>query len=100
MLVSPISAWEIGLLVAKSRLTLALEPQLWFDTFLTRPGVRLTPLTVTAAIASAFLPAPFHADPADRLLVATARELRVPLVTRDARILAFAGAGHLQALAC
>ena len=88
------------MLVAKGRLTLALLPQLWFDTFLGRPGVRLTPFTATAAIASAFLPAPFHADPADRLLVATARDLRLPLVTRDARILAFAKAGHLQALAC
>ena len=100
VLVSPISAWEIGLLVAKDRFRLDLDPRAWFERFLALPGVRLTPLTVTAAIASSSLPAPFHADPADRLLVASARELGAPLVTRDAQILAYAEAGHLRALAC
>ena len=100
-LVSPVSAWEIGLLVRKRRLSLALAPRNWFARFMARSGVRLTPLSPEAAIDSSFLPEPFHGDPADRMLVATARELGVPLVTRDAKILAYAAAtGEVQALAC
>jgi PIN domain nuclease of toxin-antitoxin system len=100
VLVSPVSAWEVGLLAARGRLPLSLEPRLWFDTFLARPGMRLAPLTPSAALLSAFLPGDLHADPADRLLAATARELGAPLVTRDARLLAYAAAGHMRAVAC
>jgi PIN domain nuclease of toxin-antitoxin system len=100
VLVSPVSAWEIGLLVAKGRLALDRPPRRWFAYFLGLPGVRLVPLTPEAAIASSFLPETFHSDPADRLLVATAVTWPAALVTRDARILAYAGAGHVRALAC
>ena len=100
VLVSPVSAWEIGLLAAKGRLVLDLKPRRWFARFLDLPGVRLVPLTPEAAIASSFLPGSFHSDPADRLLVATAVTWPATLVTRDARILAYAGAGHVRALAC
>jgi PIN domain nuclease of toxin-antitoxin system len=100
LLVSPVSAWEIGLLVRKSRIRLDLEPLPWFERFLRLPGVRLTPLGVAAAILSSFLADPFHGDPADRLLVATARTVPATLITRDARILRYADAGHLRALAC
>lgn len=100
VLVSPISAWEIGLLVRKGRIRLDLEPLPWFERFLDLPGVRLIPLAVAAAILSSFLAEPFHGDPADRLLVATARTLPATLITRDTRILRHAEAGHLQALAC
>ena len=100
LLISPVTGWEIGLLVRKRRMSLSLEPLLWFRTFLSRSGARPTPLTAEAAITSSFLPEPFHGDPADRMLVATARELGAALVTRDARILAYAEAGHLQAMAC
>lgn len=98
--VSPVSAWEIGLLAAKGRLTLSLEPLAWLGTFLRRSGIRPTPLTPEAAVRSSFLPGSFHGDPADRMLVATARELGAVLVTRDRKILAYAEAGELQALAC
>ena len=64
------------------------------------PGVRLAPLTEAAAISSSFLDEPFHGDLADRLLVASARSLPAALITRDARILSWAAAGHLRALAC
>jgi PIN domain nuclease of toxin-antitoxin system len=100
VLVSPVSAWEIGLLVQEGRIRLDLEPLPWFERFLGLPGVRLTPLGVAAAIASSFLREPFHGDPADRLLVATARELPATLITRDTKILSYAEAGHLRALAC
>jgi PIN domain nuclease of toxin-antitoxin system len=100
VLVSAVSAWEIGLLVRKNRLILDLDPAAWLDRLIAQPGVRLVPLQGSVAIRSSFLPEPFHGDPADRLLVATARELCAPLVTRDARILAYAAIGHLRALAC
>lgn len=99
--VSSVSAWEVGLL-ARRRRALSFEPSpgAWFDDLLALPGVRLLPLTHRAAIAASSLPGSFHRDPADRLLIATAREFGVPLVTRDRRILDYAGQGHVDAIAC
>jgi PIN domain nuclease of toxin-antitoxin system len=73
---------------------------LWFQTLLAKPGIYLTPLAPDAAIEAAALPGRLHRDPADRLLIATARDLGVPLVTRDVRILAYAAQGHLDAIPC
>lgn len=99
--VSAISAWEIGLLAAGSKgPRFEPDPQTWFATLLNKSIIKFAHLTPTAAIASATLPGDFHRDPADRMLVATARELGIPLVTRDSRILAYAATGHLQTLAC
>src|SRR5688572_21397846 len=93
ILVSPISAWEIGLLASKGQLSFLLHPSAWFRSFISNPGVRVTPLTPEIAIESCFLPPPLHNDPADRLLIATARARQVAIVTRDRRILAYARAG-------
>lgn len=100
VLVSPVSAWEIGLLASKGRLMLDLEPIAWFQRFLSVAGIRLTPFTVQVAAGCWFLPEPFHGDPADRMLVATARECGVPLVTRDRRILDYASSGLISAIHC
>lgn len=103
VLVSPISAWEIGLLSKAGRKPLVLflpDPKTWFGRFLAEGGVRLAPLTPDVAIDSSHLPAPVHGDPADRLIIATARSLDVPIVTRDRNILAYARAGHVRAIAC
>ena len=102
VLVSPVSAWEIGLLVSKGRiLTLAPTPAEWLARFLAMPGVREVPLTPRAALASAVLPEPFHGDSADRLLVATARARAVPLLTRDRHILDYAAeSGAVKTLRC
>lgn len=100
VLVSPVSAWELGLLVKRGRITLDLEPLAWLRRFLGGAGVRFVPLTVEAAVRSSFLPDTFHGDPADRLLVATARELDVPLVTRDRKILDHGAESLLRTVGC
>lgn len=97
---SVVSAWEIGLLAARGRVSLEPDPKAWFAVAARKPGVRLLGLEPECAIESAFLPEPFHSDPADRLLVASARHHDLTLVTRDRRILAYAEAGHLRAMAC
>jgi PIN domain nuclease of toxin-antitoxin system len=51
-------------------------------------------------LAASFLPGDFHNDPADRFLVATARVMGVALLTRDRKILDYAAAGHVRAIAC
>jgi PIN domain nuclease of toxin-antitoxin system len=102
VLVSPVSAWEIGLLAnrANAGFSFLPSPVRWFQTLLAQPGIYLTPLVPDAAIEAATLPGRLHRDPADRLLIATARDLGAPLVTRDARILAYAAQGHLDAIPC
>jgi PIN domain nuclease of toxin-antitoxin system len=102
VLVSPVSDWELGLLGSRraNRTRFQPSPWIWFDDVLGLAGVRLTALAPHAAIEAAFLPGGIHADPADRLLIATARDLQAPLVTRDARILAYAAKGHLDVVPC
>lgn len=98
--VSPITAWEIGNLVAKGRLRISMQALRWFEALLELPGMSLADMPPEVLIASAFLPGQPPADPADRILAATAREYGYRLVTRDRLLLAYAEAGHLAALAC
>jgi PIN domain nuclease of toxin-antitoxin system len=97
---SPMTAWEIGLLNARGRLTMSMSPQAWFDTLLKTPGVTLAELSVSILIASSFLPGSPPRDPADRIIVATAREYGLRLVTRDRVLLDYGSDGHLDVLAC
>jgi PIN domain nuclease of toxin-antitoxin system len=103
--VSPASAWEIGLLGRPRRSgapgpQFLPDPQAWFAAFMARPGVRLAALTPEIAIDVSYLPGDFHNDPADRMIVATARRLGAAVVTRDQKILDYARAGHVAAVAC
>jgi PIN domain nuclease of toxin-antitoxin system len=97
--VSPISAWEIGLLVARGRIRLGLEPRDWFQRAL-GAGLALAPMPPDVLIASSFLPDSALRDPADRILAATARAFRYRLMTRDRPLLDFGAAGHLEVIAC
>ncbi|HSZ51948.1 MAG TPA: type II toxin-antitoxin system VapC family toxin [Caulobacteraceae bacterium] len=96
---SPITAWEIGLLVARGRLALSRDPGVWFDDLLSE-GLELAPLAPRTLVASSFLPGAALRDPADRILAATARALNYRLMTRDARLLEYGAAGHLSVIAC
>ncbi len=98
--VSPMTAWEIGLLNARGRLAMAMSPEDWFASLMQVPGMALAELTPKILIASSFLPGDPPRDPADRIIAATARALRLQLVTRDRLLLDYANQGHIQALAC
>jgi PIN domain nuclease of toxin-antitoxin system len=98
--VSPISAWELGLLSAKGRLAAAKSPIGIFGDVIATAGVRVEALSPEVLIESSFLPGTLHRDPADRILIATARTFDLTLVTRDQTILDYARRGHVRALAC
>lgn len=96
--ISAITPWEIGMLVAKGRLALTRDALEWMEQVLALPGLRLAPLERAIAVASSRLPGDPHGDPADRILVATARHLGATLVTSDEKLLAYGAAGHVKAL--
>lgn len=96
--VSAISAWEVALLASKRRAAFDDDAQLWWRRAIVVTGADVLPLEAHIAIASTRLPGRFHADPADRILVATARHFDLPIVTADKSILAYAKAGHLKAV--
>ena len=100
VLVSAITAWERGLLVAKGRLASPLPPILWFQRLLARPEIELADLSPDILTDASFLPGTLHGDPADRIIIATARAQDLTVVTRDRLILDYAAAGHLRAIAC
>ena len=93
--VSVISCWEVAKLVELGRLQLALPVLQWLERALAYPGVRLLNLTPRIAVESTELPGEFHRDPADQILVATARVLNVPMLTVDRKILDYP---HVQTL--
>jgi PIN domain nuclease of toxin-antitoxin system len=64
------------------------------------PGIREASITADVAIDACYLPGDFHADPMDRLIVATARHLGLPLVTSDRKIIAYAAAGYVDIIPC
>lgn len=86
VLVSAISAWEIAMLVERGRIALAMDLDEWLQAVESLEGVALVPVSAQAAVQSATLPGDFHKDPADRLIVALAREQNAVLVTADDKI--------------
>lgn len=97
--VSVISAWEVAMLEARGRIQLSKDCMTWINEALRAPGIALFPLTPEIAVESSRLPGAFHGDPADRILVATARRLGAILLTRDEKILAYGKARHLSVMA-
>jgi PIN domain nuclease of toxin-antitoxin system len=97
---SLITAWELGLLAKSGRAAMSRPPAAIFSGFLELPGVVLEGLSAEILIDSSLLPGPVHGDPADRILIATARALDLTIVTRDRHILDYASRGHVRAIAC
>lgn len=88
--VSLYSCWEVAKLVEYDRLVLSKPLEGWFTSALAYPGVRLLDLTLPILIESTRLQG-FHKDPADQIIVATARLLEVPILTADTKILTYEG---------
>ena len=100
ILIAPITAWERGLLAAKGRIVSPMTPHRWFEVLLSQPGLQLAEMSVDTLIDSSFLPGQPQGDPADRIIIATARSFDLTIVTRDRSILDYAALGHVRALAC
>ena len=89
ILVSAISAWEVAMLVEKERLSLTMDVENWLSVAAETDRLRFHPLDNELLVQSTRLPGEFHSDPADRMIVALARHLNVPLVTSDKKIRAY-----------
>lgn len=88
------SCWEVAKLVERGRLALPHPVQQWVELALQYPGLVLLPLTPRILVASTELPGPLHPDPADRIIVATAREHDLPLLTEDSALIAYPHIKH------
>ena len=89
IVVSSISAWELAMLVAKDRLALSMDVADWLACVDQIETLSFVPVDNIIAVKSTELPGEFHKDPADRIIVATARKVAAPLVTADEKILAY-----------
>lgn len=98
--ISPISAWEIGMLTSRGRLQMLIRPERWFASLFEVPGVRLADMSPDLLIASCYLPGKPPNDPTDRIIAATARELGATLITRDRALLAYGEQGHVSVVEC
>lgn len=93
--ISLISVWEVAKKVEKQQLMLDRPVDQWVDEALTSPGLGVWELTRPILVQSCELPQPFHGDPADQILVATARRHGAVLVTKDERLRRYP---HVQSL--
>ncbi len=96
LFVSAISVWEIATLVSKKRILLRTSIHDWIEQALSQPGIELIPLLPNIAVESTLLPDGLNADPADRMIVATARVKLLTLMTRDVNIHQYAKLGFIS----
>jgi len=89
LLLSAISPWEFSKLLEKGKLGISCDPEKWLNRAFDLPKFRLAPISPIVAYRSTVLPQPFHNDPADQIIVATAREENATILTKDARILSY-----------
>lgn len=92
---SAISYWEFGMLSGKGKLVFSRPVRQWLDTVLANGGIEAVAVTTAVAADAGTLPDLAHGDPADRILIATARGLGCALATADRRILDYGEAGHV-----
>jgi len=98
--VSPITAWEVGNLARKRRFKSSHSPQRWLELLLARPQIAVAQMPPHLLLDSCWLPGDLHADPADRIIAATAREYGFTLMTRDRGLLEYGREGYLSVLEC
>jgi PIN domain nuclease of toxin-antitoxin system len=95
LLLSAISPWEFSKLLEKKRFSISCNPEDWIAAALDMPKLRVVPLYPALAYRSTVLPQPFHDDPADQIIVTTAREENATILTKDQKILAYT---HVKSL--
>ena len=98
LLISVISIWELGMLEKKGRVQLHMTCERWVAEALATPGLSVAPLTPEIALDSSRLPGTFHGDPADRMIVATARAWNAVLLTQDEKLIAYGRQKHVTLL--
>ena len=86
LLLSVISPWEFSKLLEKNKIGISCHPEDWMKKAFKMPKFRLVHLSPLLAYRSTVLPQPFHNDPADQIIVATAREENATILTKDGRI--------------
>ncbi|MCD6269826.1 MAG: type II toxin-antitoxin system VapC family toxin [Deltaproteobacteria bacterium] len=89
MLLSAISPWEFSKLLEKKRIGISCNPEDWINVALDMPKLRIIPLSPILSYRSTVLPQPFHNDPADQIIVATARAENATLLTKNEKIHAY-----------
>ena len=89
IILSAISPWEFSKLLESKKIGISCDPEDWINSALDMPKFRLVPLFPVLAYRSTVLPQPFHNDPADQIIVATAREENATILTKDERILSY-----------
>jgi len=94
--ISAITPWEIAMLVEKGRLSFGIDVNDWLKMALDPTGIKLLPIEPVLAVDSVNLPNYPHKDPADRLIIATARHAGAKLLTADQKILDYGAAGYLD----
>jgi PIN domain nuclease of toxin-antitoxin system len=94
--VSAITFWEVAMLSERGRISLSKRVSDWRRQILSASAISEVPLTGEIGIEAVELPGDLHSDPADRIIVATARTAGLPLATRDSRLLAYGRAGHVD----
>ncbi|MCX7073180.1 MAG: type II toxin-antitoxin system VapC family toxin [Gammaproteobacteria bacterium] len=99
VLIPAIVFWEIAMLDARGRIQLSRSCIAWCEQVQARPGVSIVPLTPAISIDSTRLPGNFHSDPADRMIVATARAENAVLLSNDQKILDYAATGSVRSVA-
>jgi len=93
--ISAISIWEITMLSEKERIVLSVTLSEWIDKALSIEGLNIIDLSADILIESCQLPHYLHKDPADRMIIATARHLRISLMTFDNKMIEYADKGYL-----
>ena len=85
--ISSISIWEFAMMAAKKKIELKISSSQWLSRAIDETGIGVIELSPDIAADSCHLPGNFHKDPADRIIVSTARVHNLTLLTKDQRIL-------------
>jgi PIN domain nuclease of toxin-antitoxin system len=97
--ISAMSVWEVSLLEQTGRLGLQTPIEAWLHTATVEAQIRVVSVDASIALNANRLPGDFHRDPADRLIVSTARTIGALLVTRDQKILDYGKSGYVDVMA-